>query len=139
MINKTKVRLMTRTAMYETHSASEDLPKAKYYRGDYIGLNVWITAIATTVAYILMLILVIAVNFEEIIENITRINYPVIIGMLITVYVAMMALSLIAAYIVYNYRYSKAEDGINRYRRWLHKIFLMNKADRKRNSGGGTL
>ena len=32
MINKRKVRLMTRTAMYEKHECSNDINKAKYYK-----------------------------------------------------------------------------------------------------------
>ena len=56
MINKRKVRLMARTAMYLKHEGVEDLPKAKYYKSDYVGLYMWLTAIAVTVAFILSFI-----------------------------------------------------------------------------------
>mgnify|MGYP000830207533 FL=1 len=52
MINKRKVRLMTRTAMYEKHECSNDINKAKYYKSDYVGLHMWTTAIAVTLSLI---------------------------------------------------------------------------------------
>ena len=71
MINKRKVRLMTRTAMYEKHECSNDINKAKYYKSDYVGLHMWTTAIAVTIAYIIILMLVMSCNFEFIINNLT--------------------------------------------------------------------
>ena len=58
MINKRKVRLMARTAMYLKHEGTEDIPKSKYYRKDYVSLHMWLTAIAVTIAYFLLLILI---------------------------------------------------------------------------------
>ena len=131
MINKRKVRLMARTAMYVKHEGAEDLPKAKYYKSDYVGLHVWTTAVAVTVAYLLILILLASCNFENIINNLTSLNYTAVIIVLALAYVAMMVFFLVTAYFVYSYRYVQAENGIKIYRSRLHKIFQMNKAGRK--------
>lgn len=61
MINKRKVRLMARTAMYLKHEGTEDIPKSKYYRKDYVSLHMWLTAIAVTIAYFYFLYLLHAV------------------------------------------------------------------------------
>ena len=65
MVNKRKVRLMSRTAMYEKHEGNQDLPKAAFYKSDYVAVKMWCTAIAVTIAYILILCLVVACNFEQ--------------------------------------------------------------------------
>ena len=132
MINKRKVRLMARTAMYLKHEGVDDLPKSKYYKRDYIGLHMWLTAIAVTVAYLLILFLLACYNFEYIINHLTTINYTVLVVMIIMIYVLMMAIFLVAGYFVYSHRYSVAENGIRTYQNRLQKIFQLNKADRKR-------
>ncbi len=135
MVNKRKIRLMTRTAMYEKHECGSDITKAKYYKNDYVGLHMWTTAIAVTVAYVIILMLVIACNFEYIINNLTDMNYTVLGVILIMSYVAMMVLFLLIAYFVYSYQYVEAENGIKIYKNRLHKIYVMNKADKKRKGG----
>lgn len=135
MINKRKVRLMARTAMFEQHECSKDLPKVKYYKSDYVGLHMWTTAISVTVAYFLILLLVIACNFEYFINNLTHMNYTVLAVILILAYAAFMVFFLLIAYFVYSYKYVEAENSIKIYQNRLHKIFLLNKEDRKRKGG----
>ena len=132
MINKRKVRLMARTAMYLKHEGVEDLPKAKYYKSDYVGLYMWLTAIAVTVAYFLILFLIACYNFEYIINHLTSINYTVLVVMVIMTYVLMMSVFLVIGYFVYSRRYTMAENGIRVYQNRLKKIFQLNKADRKK-------
>ena len=132
MINKRKVRLMARTSMYLKHEGVEDLPKAKYYKSDYVGLYMWLTAIAVTVAYFLILFLIACYNFEYIINHLTSINYTVLVVMLIMTYVLMMSVFLVIGYFVYSRRYTMAENGIRVYQNRLKKIFQLNKADRKK-------
>lgn len=137
MINKRKVRLMARTAMYEKHEGTTDIPKAKYYKKDYVGLQMWKTAIAVTLAYVLILGLAAAYNFEYIVYHLTKMNYTVVIIIGITLYVAMETIFLLIAYFVYSIRYDDAEYGIKIYTSRLQKIFLMNKADKKQKNKGG--
>ena len=135
MISKRKVRLMTRTAIYEKNQCAQSLPKAKYYKSDYVGLHMWTTAIAVTVAYFIILMLVFACNFEWFINKLTDINYAAFAAILIASYAALMALFMVVAYLVFSYRYVEAENDIKIYQNRIHKIFLMNKAE-LRNKGG---
>ncbi len=135
MVNKRKIRLMARTAMYEKHEGSGDIPKAKYYKSDYVGLHMWTSAISVTIAYLLIIGLIVAVNFEYVINNLTSMNYTVLAVILIMAYIAVMTVMLLISYFIYSYRYNEAENGIKIYQNRLHKIFMMNKQDRK-NKGG---
>jgi hypothetical protein len=135
MVNKRKVRLMSRTAMYEKHEGNQDLPKAAFYKSDYVAVKMWCTAIAVTIAYILILCLVVACNFEYAISHLTDINYG-LLGLVVgLIYVAIMVVYMLISYFIYSYRFVEAENGIKIYQNWLHKIFLMNKEDRKRKGG----
>lgn len=129
MINKRKVRLMAKTAMYMKHEGVEDIPKAKYYKSDYVGIHMWMTGIAVTIAYIMIVFLLACYNFEYIINNLTNMNYTLLSVILIMSYVLMMAIFLTAGYFVFNYRYIVAENGINVYQNRLLKILKLNKAD----------
>lgn len=135
MVNKRKVRLMTRTSMYEKHGGETDLSKAAYYKTDYVAIQMWFTAIAVTFAYILILALIFACNFEYIVNNLTDLNYRVLAVILIMSYIAIMTLYMLVSYFIYSYRFVEAENGIKIYQNRLHKIFLMNKEDRKRKGG----
>ena len=135
MVNKRKVRLMTRTAMYEKHEGETDLSKASYYKTDYVAIQMWFTAIAVTFAYILIIALIIACNFEYIVNNLTDLNYKALAVVLIMSYIALMTLYMLISYFIYSYRFVEAENGIKIYQNRLHKIFLMNREDRKRKGG----
>ena len=132
MINKRKVRLMARTAMYEKHEGHEDFPKAKYMKLDYVSLHMWTTAVAVTVSYLLILLLLGIYNFETIVANILTTNYELLIAVLVVVYLSMLAIFLLIAFFVYSYRYTQAENGMRTYENRLRKILKMNKEDRKR-------
>ena len=110
MINKRKVRLMARTAMYLKHEGTEDIPKSKYYRKDYVSLHMWLTAIAVTIAYFLLLILIACCNFENLINRLTTMNYTVLLVVIILGYIAMMLIFMFIAYFVYSYRYTESEN-----------------------------
>ena len=86
----------------------------------------WFTAIAVTFAYILILALIFACNFEYIVNNLTDLNYRVLAVILIMSYIAIMTLYMLVSYFIYSYRFVEAENGIKIYQNRLHKIFLMN-------------
>ena len=48
MVNKRKVRLMARTAMYEKHEGKRELKNVMYYRSDYIGMHMLFAGIGIT-------------------------------------------------------------------------------------------
>ena len=54
MIDKRKVRLMTRAAIYEKRYGEEDIKITGYYQKDYSSLNTWITLIWVTAGFFLL-------------------------------------------------------------------------------------
>ena len=75
MVNKRKVRLMARTAMYEKHEGKKELKNVMYYRNDYIGMHMLFAGIGITGGYLLTLVLICMYKFEYIVNNLTKIDY----------------------------------------------------------------
>ena len=53
MLDKRKIRLMTKMAIYEKEYGEEDIKISGYYKKDYSSLNTWITLIWITVGYLM--------------------------------------------------------------------------------------
>lgn len=64
MLNKDKIRIMSRCAMYEKSQGKEDLAINRYYQGDYVRLNTLKTLIGVTIGFILCLGLYIVMKAE---------------------------------------------------------------------------
>ena len=54
MLDKRKIRLMTKAAIYEKEYGEEDLKITSYYKKDYASLNTWVTLIWITAGYVLL-------------------------------------------------------------------------------------
>lgn len=122
MVNKRKVRLMARTAMYEKHDGRKELRNVQYYRGDYIGMHMLFAGIGVTGGYLLTLLLVCVYKFEYIVNNLTNIDYRRLGSALIVTYVLLLIAAQIISYFVFAMRYSDCEDGMRFYINRLKKI-----------------
>lgn len=78
MLDKRKIRLMTKAAIYEKEYGEEDLKITSYYKKDYASLNTWITLIWVTAGYALLGGILFLCFGEALLEGITlmRLKYP---------------------------------------------------------------
>ena len=51
MLDKKRIRLMTKMAIYEKNNINEDLKISSYYKKDYSSLNTLITVLWITIGY----------------------------------------------------------------------------------------
>ena len=56
MIHNQKTRLMTRCAIYDKHEGADDLKKSRFFRADYVRLEILKTIVGITVGYLIILI-----------------------------------------------------------------------------------
>ena len=75
MLDKRKVRIMTRLALYEQNQGKEDFRISEYYRKDYAGLHAIFSFLWVTVGYILVLGLGFLVGMDQIMEHISAAFY----------------------------------------------------------------
>lgn len=131
MINKRKVRLMARTAMYEKHEGGRELKSAGYYRGDYVGVRMLLAGVSATIAYLLGLILICAYKFEYIVSHLTELNYRKTFSTALVVYVLLLITYQVIAYFVFSMRYNECQNGVKSYLSRLKKIDKLNRAEKE--------
>lgn len=136
MINKRKVRLMARTAMYEKHEGRKELKNAVYYRGDYIGMHMLFAGIGITLGYLLVLGLICVYGFEDIVNNLTEIDYRRLGSTLIVIYVLLLIAFQVISYFVFSIRYNEYESGMKMYINRLKKIDKLTREEKKEEDNG---
>lgn len=126
MMDKKKIRLMTRTAIYDKKFGRKDLKIAGYYRKDYVSLNVWISAIWLTIGYLLFASLILLSWGDSIVEGITFLKLLVIIVVAAAVYLSILIAYGIGISSYYKGRYNHAKRRVKWYMRNLSRIEKMN-------------
>ena len=127
MLNKEKVRLMTKLARYEQKEEKRYLKISKYYRSDYIGIALLKNFFASTIAYILIL-------------NLNDLNIRPMILEAAAGYMIVLAIYSGIVYTVASIRYTKARKSMEAYDGTLKKLEKLyekeERNDRYKEAGG---
>lgn len=116
---------MTRLASYEQREGRHDSPARRYYRSDYIGVQILWSVIGITVAFVAVAAVFILCSLQDLLADFYELD---LIGMVRTAarYYAVTVCSYIAiTYVVYAYRYHKAGHGQSSYRSGLARLQAM--------------
>lgn len=132
MLDKNRIRLMTKIAIYEKESAEEDLKISSYYKKDYSSLNTWITLIWVTVGYILVAGLFFVCNADAILEGITFLKLLILVAIAIGIYLALLIIYGVGAGNFYKKKYSQAKQRVKKYYRDLSRMEKMYKKENSR-------
>lgn len=122
MLDKNRIKLMTRMARYEKNAAPEDLKISTYYRKDYVSLNTLITALWATVGYALTAALIVAVNMETLLENLTMQKLMFLAAVAVGAYLVVLVIYCICAGSFYSSKHKKAKLRMKRYYRDLSRL-----------------
>lgn len=122
MINEQRVRLETRMSVYEHQNGRTDGRVNTYFRWDYIASQFLHTFVCTTVAYILLLIVLGFYHFEQLMLSIYNMNLASAAALVLAGYFIFLAVSLAVTFFVYSWRYRKARKRIGRYYRDLQQL-----------------
>ena len=122
MLNENKIKMMTKMAIYEKNQGRRMIKTAKYYKGDYVALGVLKGTIATTIAYIIVFMMVIICNVEKIVANIDSIDYLQIGKTAVLYYVIALIVFSVISGIVCAYQYEKSRGGLKTYFSRLNKL-----------------
>jgi uncharacterized membrane protein len=122
MLNENKIKMMTKMAIYEKHEGRQMLKNSRYFKGDYVAFGVLKTLIATTFAYILMVVLYVLCNMERLIADINSMDYAVVGRKLGLYYILLVIFYAVVGAMVYTYRYNKSRKGLKKYFSRLNKL-----------------
>ena len=122
MVNNEKVRLMPKLAVYEKEEGREDMRTSNYFRSDYVRHEIIKTILITTVGFLLLLSLVILANLNAIIDNVLKMNYPVVGWTILGAYLILVVFYAVLTGIIYRIRYMYSHGRLARYYRILSRV-----------------
>lgn len=120
MINIRKTRLMTKLALYETGEGREDIRLSKYYKTDYVRLQILKTVLAVTIGYILILLMVGLYKSEYLIAEAVNLDYRSIGITVLVIYIILLTIYIVGTIIGYSIKYDLSRGKLTRYFRLLN-------------------
>lgn len=115
MIHEERVILMSRLQAYEDNDGKKDIATANYFRGDYIGLQMLKSIIYMTLAAGIFYAGYVFYHLEDFLESIYETDWIEYARMLLTRYLVLVVGYVLITYMVYAYRYAKAQKNLKKY------------------------
>lgn len=122
MINEEKVILMTHASLYEEKKGKEKLKISRYFRHDYISLQILYGWFFVTVSFVLCAALWGACHMEYLLDNLHKMDLKQFAMTALWIYVLVTVIYVMILYGVCSYRYHEAEKSVGSYARTLRKI-----------------
>ena len=111
MLNENKIKMMTKMAIYEKNEGRQMIKNSRYFKGDYVAFGVLRTLIATTFAYIIMVILYVLCNLEKLVADINSLDYAAV-GKRLGIYYILL---LSAIYVLFMKKYFSRLNKLERF------------------------
>lgn len=122
MLNESKVKMMTKMAIYEKNEGKRMIKTAKFFKSDYVSMGVLKSLITTTIAYLLILVLFALSSAEDIVSMMNKIDITSAVLLLVMVYVLMLMVFAIISAFICSYQFDNTRAGLKRYYSRLTKL-----------------
>lgn len=122
MLNEERVILMTKLASYEQKKGKKNIRINRYFRSDYLIMQMLKTILCSTIAYVLLLGMYMLYHLEEFTENLYEMDLIGFVQKIIMIYGVFLAVSCVLTYLVYSYRYVKARKSLRGFMGNLKKL-----------------
>lgn len=122
MVNEEKVILMTQASLYEEKKGKEKLKISRYFRHDYISLQLLSGWFFVTVSFVLCAALWGACNMEYLLDNLHKMDLKQFGMKVAALYALAVGGYVCILYIVYACRYYEAKKSVGVYAHMLRKI-----------------
>lgn len=122
MLNEDRIILMTKMASYESNEGKKNMEIGKYFRSDYISIQVMKSVLSATICYALCFALYIFYDFETFMQDIYKMDLVRFAKDVLMYYVLTVIVYGVLSYIVYSVRYAKAKKSLKSYYSNLKKL-----------------
>ena len=119
MLSKKKIKIMFCMALYESGIGKNDLNTIKFYKSDYIRLNILKSVVSLTFAYALILILVATYNIDYLVKNAVTLPYQKMGFIILAIYLLLVGVYTFLSISVYSVRYDISKKRVQKYFRYL--------------------
>ena len=132
MLNEERIILMTHMASYEENEGRKNVAIGGYFRGDYIGLQLLKSVISGTIAYALVVALIIFYDFGTFMQDIYKTDLMELAKTLITYYLGSLVIYIGISYAVYFHKYNQAKKSLKNYYNHLKQLSYLYEEDGKK-------
>lgn len=115
MVSEQKVRMMIRLAEYESHEEKQDFARTKYYKMDYIRLQILKTLVCVTCAVVLIAVIAGLYNMEYLITNAWELDYISIGRTYLVIYILLLGLFSFVTVSVSSLQYEASKKRVKEY------------------------
>lgn len=121
MLNNEKINIMSRLALFE-QKEKEDISMSKYYKTDYIRLQILKTIVSVTIGYLLILLMIGIYKAEYIISHAVSLDYVGIGKIILGVYILILFAYTIITILVCSHKYDKSRRNLSGYYKFLKRL-----------------
>lgn len=137
MLNRDKVILMTKLSIYEQKEGRKEIPLSKYFRSDYIGLHLIGSFFAISIAYALVVALVLAYKSDDIMKNLTNLDFFKIGKEILIGYIFFLIVNMLIAYLAYLVKFVTIRKHLKNYNGKLKQLRRMYEQEKFGDDDGG--
>lgn len=135
MLSEEKIKLMIRLSDYEQNIGRADLEKTKYYKLDYIRIQILKTLVSVTAAVVLIVLLIGMYHMEYIITNALSLDYAGIAKYFLVIYLLLLCLFSLVTVSVSSVQYEAAKKRVKEYYSTLQELIDYYDREEKENLG----
>ena len=122
MVNRDRVRTMTRLAIYEEGQGIQDDKMNGYFKNDYIVSHLVRSFVSGTIAFLLIVVMYCCYYYDTLLIRVFENRISGIVTTAVTLYAAFMIFFLAVTFFVYRWRFNATRGRLNRYRRRLEHL-----------------
>lgn len=131
MLDKRKIRLMTKLALYEQNEGREDMKISAYYKKDYVSMKMIATLIWTTIGYGCAMLLVLGWGMTGWMEKLTLALIIMLVAVILLGYLALLIITFIITSRISNRKHRDARMRMKRYNHGLLQLMKMYEKENK--------
>lgn len=122
MVREEKVKMMSKTAIYEKGKGKKEIAAHEYYKGDFVRIRSLKAVVSASIAFALIVGIVAFYKMDDILANVFKIDYKQMAIRVLIVYVAWIFIYWLISRIVYARIYEKSRSNIIQYNYRLKKL-----------------
>lgn len=123
MVNEKKVILMTKLASYEANEGKKYLATGRYFRSDYISLQLLKSLISGTLAFCVVAGMAVLYDIESFMKNFYQTSDMIqLIKEMGIKYLILMGIYMVISYVIAVYQYNRSRQSLKTYYGNLKKL-----------------
>lgn len=122
MLDKDKIALMTRAAVYEEHEGRKDLHTNGFFFGSYVRWNTLKGLVYFTVAYILIVGIYMLCHTEQLFSAFADMNFKPFFEPILTYYIILLIIYAAICVACYVWKFFSSRDRVRNYYRILKRL-----------------